>query len=103
MIYKEGAAWVGVALEFNIVVTGEDPKLVELELQEAVVGYLESAKKLKSSRTEQVNKLLNQKADEEYEVKWTKATRTFSSTNDKPVISPFSDVYKAGVANLANV
>ena len=103
MIYKEGGTWVGVALEFNIVVTGEDPKLVELELQEAVVGYLDSAKKLKGFRTEHVNKLLNQKTDNEYEAKWVKATRTFSSTNNKPVVSPLSGVYKAGIANLANV
>ena len=103
MIYKEGDTWIGVALEFNIVVTGEDPKLVELELQEAVVGYLESAKKLKGFRTDQVNKLLNQKTGGEYEAKWVKATRTFSSTNNKPVVSPLSGVYKAGIANLANV
>lgn len=103
IIYKEGDTWVGVALEFNIVVTGEDPKLVELELQEAVVGYLDSAKKLKGFRGEQVDKLLNQKTDAEYEAKWAKATRPFSSTSDKPVVSPLSDVYKAGIANLANV
>lgn len=103
MIFKEGDAWVGIALEFNIVVTGEDPRLVELELQDAVVGYLESAKKLKGFRTNQVNSLLNQKADKEYEAKWTRATRTFSSAGNKPVVSPLSDVYKAGIANLANV
>lgn len=103
MIYKEGDTWLGIALEFNIVVTGEDPRLVELELQEAVIGYLESAKRLKGFRTEQVNKLLNQKTDKEYEVRWTKATRTFSSANDKPVVSPLSDVYKVGIANLATI
>ncbi len=103
MIYKEGDTWVGVALEFNIVVTGEEARLVELELQEAVIGYLESTKKLKGFRTNQVNSLLNQKTDDEYETKWIKATRTFSSTGNKPVVSPLSDVYKAGIANLANV
>ena len=42
MIYKEGDSWIGVVMEFNIVVTGEDPRMVEIELNEAVIGYLES-------------------------------------------------------------
>ena len=98
MIFKEGDSWIGVALEFNIVVSGDDPKAVKYELQEAVLGYLESAKDLKGFRTHQVNTLLNQEADEEYESRWAHATQTNNSTP-----SPLSDIYKAGVANLATV
>jgi len=92
-------------LEFNVIVTGEDPRLVEFELQEAVAGYLESAKKLKGFRTNQINNLLNQKADGEYEERWAKATQTTSksSTGGRAVVSPLSDVYKAGVSSLANL
>jgi hypothetical protein len=105
MIFKEGDAWVGVALEFNIVVTGEDPRLVEIELQEAVLGYLESAKKLKEGfRPHQVNALLNQEADEEYEQKWTSAhSQKVSTSESSAVPSPFSDIYKVGISSLANV
>jgi hypothetical protein len=56
MVFKEGDSWIGVALEFNIVVDGSDPRIVDIELQEAVLGYLESAKALKNGfRTEQIN------------------------------------------------
>ncbi|MDO8518016.1 MAG: hypothetical protein Q7S26_01850 [bacterium] len=65
MVYKEGDTWVGVALEFNIVVTGSDPKVVEIELQEGVLGYLESARKVKGFRTQQVESVLNQETDED--------------------------------------
>lgn len=98
VIYKEENAWIGVALEFNIVVTGSDPKVVEIELQEAVLGYLESARKVKGFRTQQVAPILNQETDEEYENRWTSATQT------QDIPSPFSEeIYKAGVANLATV
>lgn len=98
MIYREGDAWVGVALEFNIVVTGNDPQVVDIELHEAVLGYLESAQKIKGVRAQQINLLLNQETEKEYEDKWSRATQT------KHVPSPLSDeFYKAGVANLATV
>ena len=101
MIFKEADSWIGVALEFNIVVTGNDPKVVEFELQEAVHGYLESAKKVKGFRTGQINSILNQETDEEYESRWVSATQT--TKNKGNVLSPFSDIYKAGVSNLATV
>jgi hypothetical protein len=101
MISKEETHWIGVALEFNIVVTGEDPKIVDIELQEAVLGYLESAKKVTGFRTNQIESLLNQKADEEYENKWNQATQTTQTKQSIP--SPFSDIYKAGISNLATV
>ena len=103
MIFKDGNDWVGVALEFNIVVTGEDPRVVEVELQEGVLGYLESAKKLKGFRASQVNSLLNQKANDEYEEKWARARRIFTAPKKDGVISPLSGIYKAGVSSLAVV
>ena len=103
MIFKDGDTWVGVALEFNIVVTGDDPKVVEFELQEAVIGYLESTKKIKGFRTHQVNSLLNQTTDEEYETRWVSATQAATSQTKRSVPSPFSDIYKVGISSLANV
>lgn len=93
--------FVGVALEFNIVVTGKDPRVVEIELQEAVLGYLESAKKLKGFRIRQVSALLNQKADSEYEEKWTQAKQIFATPKRGNVVPPLSDIYKAGFSSLA--
>ncbi len=103
MIFRDGTSWVGVALEFNIVATGEDPRVVEFELQEAVLGYIESAERLKGFRTGQVNSILNQKSDDEYEKKWRQATQTTTPTKKGSVPSPFSDIYKAGVSSLAVV
>jgi hypothetical protein len=98
MVFKDGNSWVGVALEFNIVVTGDDPKIVEIDLQEAVLGYLESARKLKGFRTGQINSILNQEADKEYESKWSLATQKESK---KGTLSPFNGIYKAGISSLA--
>lgn len=99
MIFKEGSSWIGVAMEFNIVVTGDDPRVVEAELQEAVLGYLESARKLKKGfREQQVNTILNQETSKEYEDRWIAA---YNQNGDTP--SPISDFYKFGVSNLANV
>ena len=95
MIFKEGDAWFGVALEFNIVIDGEDPRVVELELQEAVLGYLESVKKVKGFRPQTVEPVLNQETDQEYEMMWAQGQAR------EP--SPFSDIYKLGISNLANV
>lgn len=98
MVFKDGERWFGVALEFNIVVEGEDPRVVEIELQEAVLGHLESAKKLQQGfRAQQVNALLNQDTEQAYEEMWTKAHDT------KGIVSPLSNIYKLGIANLANV
>jgi hypothetical protein len=100
IIFKdaESNAWIGAALEFNIVVTGEDPRLVELELNDAVVGYLEAAKKVKGFRPQQINTILNQEAEAGYESRWAAS----QEVNKEGVLSPLSaDIYKAGVANLA--
>lgn len=100
MVFKDGGSWIGVALEFNIVVAGEDPRVVEVELQEAVLGYLEAAKKLKGFRAAQISALLNQRPDREYEERWARATRV-PAPGKKKVLSPLSGMYKAGVSSLA--
>ena len=98
MIFKEGKSWIGAALEFNIVLTGDDPRVVEAELNEAVLGYIESVKKMKGIRPEKIYPVLNQKSPEEYEKRWATARKSLQTS----VLSPLSfDMYKFGIANLA--
>lgn len=66
IIFKDGDTWYGVALEFNIVESADDPDVVQMNLNEAIRGYVESQKKIKGSRVAP----LNQKADQEYENLW---------------------------------
>mgnify|MGYP003395246865 CR=1 FL=1 len=65
IIFREGKTWYGVALEFNIVEAGDDAQEVMILLEEAVRGYLASARKSKLSIS-----VLNQKSDAEYENLW---------------------------------
>ena len=65
IIFREGKKWFGVALEFNIVETGDDAQEVMILLEEAVRGYLASARKGKLNPI-----ILNQKSDQEYEKLW---------------------------------
>ena len=66
IIFREGNTWYGVCLEFNIVETGDTSREAMLLLFEAVEGYLESARKIKT-RTH----ILNQKSYREYEEMWS--------------------------------
>ncbi len=65
IIFREKDEWFGVALEFNIVETGDSPEEVMVLLDEAIKGYVESAQKAKLSI-----RVLNQKTDPEYEKLW---------------------------------
>ncbi len=65
IIFREGKTWFGVALEFNIVETGDDAQEVMILLEEAVRGYLASARKAKLSTA-----VLNQTPDPEYAQLW---------------------------------
>ncbi len=67
IIFREGDAWYGVCLDFNIVESGDTPQEATLLLSEAIEGYLESARKIKSRPN-----ILNQKPDSEYEKMWGK-------------------------------
>ncbi len=99
MVFKDAKKWIGTALEFKITIVGDDPRVVESELQEAVLGYLESAKKLsKRFRPTQVNSVLNQKPAKEDEARWATAHKSLRGG----VLPPLSsEIYKFGVANLA--
>ena len=80
IIFKEDDVWYGVALEFNIVESGDDPDVVSFNLNEAIRGYVESQQKIHDSRVAP----LNQKPDAEYLSLWD------ALTHDKPVPSPIT-------------
>jgi predicted RNase H-like HicB family nuclease len=86
IIFKEGGTWYGVALEFNIVETGDDPREVMLLLDEAMRGYIKSAIKSKLSES-----VLNQKTDPEYEKLWN------SIESNKSIKSPYKVYSSASV------
>ena len=65
VIFKEGKSFFGAALELNIVEQGDSPQEVMLLLDNAVKGYVESARKNKLSIS-----VLNQDVDPEYEALW---------------------------------
>jgi len=89
IIFKEANEWVGVALEFNIVEVGDDPREVQFNLEEAIKGYLVSARKAKAKPG-----ILNQKADKEYEILWQKLSKS------KPIPSPYK-VHSFGHRSLS--
>ena len=89
IIFKEGNTWLGVALEFNIVESGDDPKIALINLFDAMQGYVESCQKIKGSRISP----LNQKPAPEYEKLWSVANAP------KKVKSPFQ-INTYGVATV---
>jgi len=90
IIFKEGKTWFGVALEFNIVESGDDPREVMLMLDEAIRGYIVSARKSKIPAS-----VLNQKADLEYERLWQQIQ------SQKPIPSPIK-VYSSSLFPLSS-
>ncbi len=68
VIFREGDAYLGAALEFNIVESGDTPQEVMLLLDDAVKGYVESARKRKLSIG-----VLNQEVEPAYEALWQSA------------------------------
>jgi predicted RNase H-like HicB family nuclease len=89
IVFKDGDTWYGVALEFNIVESGDDFDVVMFNLHEAIRGYVESQRKIKGGRYFP----LNQKADHEYEEIWTNLHRS------KPIPSPY-DIKYYGVTKI---
>jgi hypothetical protein len=79
IVFKDGDTWYAVALEFNIVESGDEPKLAFFNLLQAVDGYVESASKIKGSRYQ----FLNQEADPEYEKMWK------NLLSPRPVKTPY--------------
>ncbi len=66
IVFKDADTWYAVGLEFNIVESGDDPRIALINLFDAVAGYVESCKKIKGARVSP----LNQKTDAEYENLW---------------------------------
>ena len=88
---EEDNSWYGVALEFNIIESGDDPDVVRFNLDEAIQGYVESQNKIKGSRVAP----LNQKPISEYEELWN------NLNSAKPIPSPYYVKYY-GVSNVLN-
>lgn len=89
IVFKDGNAWYGVALEFNIVESADDPDVVMFNLHNAIRGYVESQRKVKGSRFYP----LNQIPDTEYEKMWK------GLHSSKPMPSPYNVKYY-GVAKI---
>lgn len=75
LIFQQDNEWFGVALELNIVEHADTPEEAEILLNSALAGYLEAARKSKSSMH-----VLNQDTDPEYEALWSK-----DDAEDSPV------------------
>ena len=91
IVFKEDSAWFAVALEFNIVESGDDPQEALILLFEAIKGYIASAVKNNIA-----SEVLYQVPAEEYENLWTKLAA------HKPIPSPFS-VFTHGETSLVNL
>lgn len=92
IVFKEKSVWYAAALEFNIVVSADDPKVALFALFEALSGYVKSFKKIRGARPF----ALNQKPDPEYEKMW----RALLNSKGRPVKSPFQ-VYTFGLKDLS--
>jgi hypothetical protein len=79
IVFKEGDAWYAAGLEFNIVESGDDPRIAFNNLVDAVEGYVEAARKFKDSQ------LLIQETDPEYEKLWTAASAATKTSSSFPV------------------
>lgn len=89
VVFKENDTWYAVGLDFNIVESGDTPQEAILLLFEALSGYIESAKKIKSRPG-----ILNQITDREYEEMWQ------NSQKDK---KQRKNVFSSGVLNMNQV
>jgi hypothetical protein len=66
IVFKDKGVWYAAGLEFNIVESGDDPRIAMNNLFDAMAGYVESCRKVKGARLAP----LNQKTDPEYEKLW---------------------------------
>lgn len=85
VIFQNEGVWYGAALEFNIVETGDSPQEVMILLDEAIKGYLEAARKTKSSIS-----VLNQDIDPEYEKLWQAGTKKDQEAGESKIYSASS-------------
>lgn len=89
VVFKEQDTFFGVALEFNVVVEASSQIEAIVLLNEAIRGYLESARKSKLRP-----RVLNQVVDTEYEQMWR-----ISQGATRSMKSPY--VLSSGQFNLA--
>ena len=97
LTYKEGKAYIGVCLTFDIVEEGADPVALARSLKEAAELHVETVIKNDLS-----DDLLNRYAPEEYWKKYFEATSGIKNRtqpiNSFPVVSPYSSGIMAQVA-----
>ena len=97
LTYKEGKAYVGVCLTFDIVEEGADPVELARSLKEA--AELHVATVIKNNLSDD---LLNRYAPDEYWKKYFEATSGIKNRtqpiNSFPVVSPYSSGITAQVA-----
>lgn len=87
IVFKEAQTWYAVALEFNIVESGDDPREVLALLLGAVKGYLHSFKKAKARPH-----ILNQQPDKEYENLWKQLeNKTYRATKSPYMVHTFGE------------
>ena len=91
IVFKEKDTWYAVALEFNIMESGSDPREVLNLLFGAIEGYVASLRKIGGLRD---FTSLNQKPSKEYEDLWKNLNAT------KPIKSPYQ-ISTFGITNLA--
>ncbi len=65
VIFQENGEWFAVALELNIIETGDSPQEVMMLLDSAIKGYVDGTRKSGLSVG-----VLNQEVDPEYEALW---------------------------------
>lgn len=90
IVFKEKDTWYAVALEFNIVESGDDPREVLSLLLGAIQGYAKSLGKVGGLRD--LNPL-NQKPSKEYEDLWNNLHAS------KSIKSPYQ-ISTYGVTNI---
>lgn len=94
VIFKEKDTFFGVVLEFNILVEAASQIEAIVLLNEAVQGYLESARKFKLRPH-----ILNQTVDREYEKMWQGAQGNEVKRTTHATKSPY--VLSSGQFNIA--
>lgn len=95
VIFKEKDVFFGVALEFNVIVEATSQIEAMVLLNEAIRGYLESARKFKLRP-----QVLNQVADAEYEKMWNGIqVGGTKKSSARAIKSPY--VLSSGQFNLA--
>lgn len=95
VVFKEKDTFFAVALEFNVVVEGASQIEAIVLLNEAIAGYLGSARKFKLRPH-----VLNQAVDSEYEKMWQDAQKSdVKRSATRSTKSPY--VLSSGQFNLA--